>query len=56
MIVTVATNVTAEPGAPSMPSRLFQKPSNSSVPNVHSETPKNSVPPRMPSNGRAESW
>ena len=30
---------------------LFQNPRSNSVPNVHSETPKNQVAPRMPRSG-----
>ena len=42
MIVTVPTKVLHEPRAPSMANFLFQKLSNSSVPNVHSQ-PKNQL-------------
>ena len=45
MIVTVAMKVALEPSAPRMPNFLFQNPRNNSVPNVHSETPKNQVAP-----------
>ena len=34
-----------------MPNFLFQKPSNSSVPNVHSQQPKNQLAPRRPKVG-----
>ena len=37
--------------SPKNPNLLFQKPKNRSVPNVHSETPKNQVAPRMPKAG-----
>ena len=40
MIVTVPTKVMHDPRAPNMPNFLFQKPSNSSVPNNHSQEAK----------------
>src|SRR5579872_2065131 len=51
MMVTVPTNVATDPSAPKTPARLSQKPANSSAPNVHSETPKNQLAPRMPKTG-----
>jgi hypothetical protein len=48
MIVTVAMKVALEPSAPRMPNFLFQNPTNNSVPNVHSETPKDQVALRIP--------
>src|SRR5262249_29692407 len=51
MIVTVVKKVTAEPAAPRMPSRLSQKPANSSAPKVHSATPRNQLAPCRPNAG-----
>jgi len=41
IMVTVLMKVAQEPSAPRIPTCLFQNPKNNSVPNNHSETPKN---------------
>src|SRR5260370_28857449 len=51
MMLTVDRKVTHDPAAPRMPSRLFQKPRNSSAPNSHSDTPRNQLAPRTPKAG-----
>ena len=51
IIVTVIMNVTLEPSAPRILNFLFQNPKNKSVPNNHSEHPKNQLAPRMPKTG-----
>src|SRR5260370_28390464 len=51
MMLTVDRKVMHEPAAPRTPSRLFQKPKNSSAPNNHSDTPRNQLAPRTPKTG-----
>src|ERR1700722_13047646 len=51
MSLGVDRKVTHDPAAPRMPSRLFQKPRNSSEPNNHSDVPRNQLAPRTPKAG-----
>jgi hypothetical protein len=54
MIVMVPMNERTEPRAPGIPGSLFQNPRNRSAQNNHSDTPRNQVAPRMPSNGYSQ--
>ena len=54
MMVTVPMKVRHEPMAPRMPSRLFQKPANSSAQVSHSDTPRNQLAPRTPKTGYSQ--
>ena len=44
----VEMNEKQQPRAPRIPSLLFQNPTNKSVANSHSATPRNQVAPRTP--------
>src|SRR5260370_26288243 len=54
MIVRVPMTEKTAPRAPRIPSSLFQNPRNRSAQNDHSDTPRNQVAPRMPSNGYSQ--